>query len=44
MESGTYVLRVFLTKGCNLPPSPFVLGHGSIPLTRQFAFVSDGVF
>jgi hypothetical protein len=44
LETGTYVLRVFLTKGCDLPPGPSIGTHDRISLARELAFVSNGVF
>jgi len=39
-----FVLRVFLTKGHNLPPSPLIYGHDRFPLASQRAIVSYRVF
>lgn len=43
LGTSTYVLRVLLTKGCNLSPDPLVRGHDRIPLASQLVLVSDGV-
>ena len=44
LETGTYVLGVFLTKGCDLPPCPSVRTHGRLPFALELAFVRSRVF
>ena len=44
VETGTYVFRILLTKGCDLPPDPSVLCHDRFSLARELAFVRNGVF